>query len=253
VIGGGVAGSCVAYWLAHEGIDTLLVERDDMNLQASGANAGSLHVQLLSFDFGAGAPPAGNRAADTLPLGPASVRLWQEIELDTGEDLEIKVTGGLMLGESERDIEFLRARSRWRRAAAIEAELIGGNELRRMEPCIGETAIAAEWCPGEGKINPLRGTYAVIARAKELGAAFPPRHRCAGDRARRQRLEGDDQPRRDSVQPDRQCRRAVGGARGGAGRRDHPGARGAAADGRDRADGAHPHPAGGPMPAGTSP
>ena len=172
VIGGGVAGSCVAYWLAHEGIDTLVVERDDMNLQASGANAGSLHVQLLSFDFVAGAPPAGNRAADTLPLGPASVKLWQEIERDTGEDLEIKVTGGLMLGESERDIEFLRGKIALEKSCGIEAELIGGNELRRMEPSIGETAIAAEWCPGEGKINPLRGTYAVIARAKELGARF---------------------------------------------------------------------------------
>jgi glycine/D-amino acid oxidase-like deaminating enzyme len=172
VIGGGVAGSCVAYWLAHEGIDTLVVERDDMNLQASGANAGSLHVQLLSFDFVAGAPPAGNRAADTLPLGPASVKLWQEIERDTGEDLEIKITGGLMLGESERDIDFLKGKIALEKSRGIAAELIGGNELRRMEPAIGETAIAAEWCPGEGKINPLRGTYAVIARAKELGARF---------------------------------------------------------------------------------
>ena len=58
VIGGGVAGSCLAYWLAHEGIETLVVERDEVNLQASGANAGSLHVQLLAFDFALGAPPA---------------------------------------------------------------------------------------------------------------------------------------------------------------------------------------------------
>ena len=85
VIGGGVAGSCLAYWLAREGIETLVVERDDVNLQASGANAGSLHVQLLSFDFGQNAPAGGNRAADTLPLGPASVALWQEIQRDTGE------------------------------------------------------------------------------------------------------------------------------------------------------------------------
>jgi glycine/D-amino acid oxidase-like deaminating enzyme len=172
VIGGGVAGSCVAYWLAHEGIDTLVVERDDMNLQASGANAGSLHVQLLSFDFVAGAPPAGNRAADTLPLGRASVALWQEIQRDTGEDLEIKITGGLMLGENERDIEFLKGKIALERSRGVEAELIGADELRRLEPCIGETAIAAEWCPGEGKINPLRGTYAVISRARKLGARF---------------------------------------------------------------------------------
>ena len=191
VIGGGVAGSCAAYWLAHEGIDTLVVERDDMNLQASGANAGSLHVQLLAFDFVAGAPPAGNRAADTLPLGPASVKLWQEIQRDTGEDLEIKVTGGLMLGESERDIEFLKGKIALEKSRGIEAELIGANELRRMEPCIGESAIAAEWCPGEGKINPLRGTYAVITRAKKLGARFRRGTDVHGDRARGQRLEGD--------------------------------------------------------------
>lgn len=172
VIGGGVMGSCVAYWLAHEGIDVMVVERDDMNLQASGANAGSLHVQLLAFDFAVGAPSAGNRAADTLPLGPASIALWQEIERDTGEDLEIKVTGGLMLGASERDIEFLKAKVALEKSRGIDAELIGANELREREPSIGETAIAAEWCPGEGKINPLRGTYAVIAKARELGARF---------------------------------------------------------------------------------
>jgi glycine/D-amino acid oxidase-like deaminating enzyme len=172
VIGGGVAGCCTAYWLAHEGIETLVVERDDMNLQASGANAGSLHVQLLAFDFVAGAPPAGNRAAETLVLGPASVKLWQEIERDTGEDLEIKITGGLMLGESERDIEFLKGKIALEKSRGIEAELIGADELRRMEPSIGETAIAAEWCPGEGKINPLLGTFEVIRRAKGLGARF---------------------------------------------------------------------------------
>ena len=172
VIGGGVAGSCLAYWLAREGIETLLVERDEVNLQASGANAGSLHVQLLSFDFGHNAPPGGNHAADTLPLGPASIALWQEIERDTHENLEVKVTGGLMLAETERDVAFLKAKIALEKSRGIEAELLGANELRQLEPGIGDVAIAAEWCPGEGKINPLRATYAVVARAKELGARF---------------------------------------------------------------------------------
>ncbi len=172
VIGGGVAGSCVAYWLAREGIEALVVERDDVNLQASGANAGSLHVQLLAFDFTGSVPVGPNRAADTLPLGPASVALWQEIERDTGENLEIKVCGGLMLAETPRDVEVLKGKIALEKSRGIEAELIGANELRELEPCIGDVAIAAEWCPGEGKINPLKGTYAVVARAKALGARF---------------------------------------------------------------------------------
>jgi len=172
VIGGGVAGSCVAYWLAREGIETMVLERDEVNLQASGANAGSLHVQLLAFDFTGSAPAAPNRAAETLPLGPASIALWQEIERDTGTDLEIKITGGLMLAETERDIEILKGKIALEKSRGVEAELIGANELRQLEPCIGDVAIAAEWCPGEGKINPLKGTYAVVARARSLGARF---------------------------------------------------------------------------------
>ena len=113
-----------------------------------------------------------NRAADTLPLGPASVALWQEIQRDTGEDLEMKVCGGLMLAENERDIDFLKGKIALEKSRGIEAELIGANELRALEPCIGDVAIAAEWCPGEGKINPLKGTYAVVAKAKALGARF---------------------------------------------------------------------------------
>jgi glycine/D-amino acid oxidase-like deaminating enzyme len=176
VIGGGVAGSCVAYWLAHEGIDTLVVERDELNLQASGANAGSLHVQLLAFDF-TGSAPAGihghpNRAADTLPLGPASIELWREIQRDTGQDLEIRITGGLMLAETERDIEILKGKIALERSRGVAAELVGANELRRLEPAIGDVAIAAEWCPGEGKINPLKGTFAVVGKAREMGARF---------------------------------------------------------------------------------
>ena len=174
---------------------------------------------MLAFDFVAGAPPAGNRAADTLPLGPASVALWQEIERDTGEDLEIKVTGGLMLGESERDIEFLKGKIALEKSRGIEAELIGGNELRRMEPSIGEKAIAAEWCPGEGKINPLRGTYAVIARAKELGARFrrgTDVQAIARDGAGWKVTTSRGEIR---CRPHRQCGRAVGRPGGGAGRR----------------------------------
>jgi D-hydroxyproline dehydrogenase subunit alpha len=172
VIGGGVAGSCVAYWLAREGVDAMVVERDEVNLQASGANAGSLHVQLLAFDFTGSAPVGPNRAAETLPLGPASIALWQEIQRDTGHDLEIKITGGLMLAETARDVEILKGKIALEKSRGVEAEMIGANELRRLEPAIGDVAIAAEWCPGEGTINPLKATYAVVAKAQELGARF---------------------------------------------------------------------------------
>jgi hypothetical protein len=79
------------------------------------------------------------------------------------------VSGGLMLAENDDDVAFLRAKIELERSRGIEAELIGANELRQLEPCIGDVAIAAEWCPGEGKINPLQRDLRVVSRAKTLG------------------------------------------------------------------------------------
>ncbi|WP_432728632.1 FAD-dependent oxidoreductase [Variovorax sp. W6] len=170
VIGAGVLGSCLGYYLSKAGQDVTVVDRDDINLQASGANAGSLHVQLLSFDFGAKAQEGGGPAAATLPLGPMSVRLWQEIEADCGEDLEIKITGGLMVADSEAGMRFLEAKAALERSHGIDAQVIDGTELRRLSPALSAELLGAELCPMEGKINPLRATYAVARRAQQQGA-----------------------------------------------------------------------------------
>jgi glycine/D-amino acid oxidase-like deaminating enzyme/uncharacterized protein YjeT (DUF2065 family) len=172
VIGGGVVGACLAYYLSQAGEDVLVVERDDTNLQASGANAGSLHVQLLSFDFGAKAEAGGGPAAATLPLGPRSVALWQQLQADCGEDFEVRITGGLMVADSDAGMEFLRAKAALERRYGIENEVIGGNELRRIAPALSDKLIGAEYAPQEGKINPLRATYAVLEKARAQGARF---------------------------------------------------------------------------------
>ena len=57
VIGGGLAGLCSALFLARDGHDVVVLERDEAGMAASTANAGSLHVQLLSYDF----EPGGRR------------------------------------------------------------------------------------------------------------------------------------------------------------------------------------------------
>lgn len=172
VIGGGVLGANLAYFLSREGQDVMVVDRDDINLQASGANAGSLHVQLLSFDFGAKAQQGGGPAAATLPLGPLSVKLWQQIQDGCGEDLELKITGGLMVADSAAGMKFLRAKAEVERSHGIEVHVIDGPALRRLSPALSPALLGAAWCPMEGKINPLRATYAVAAKARERGARF---------------------------------------------------------------------------------
>ena len=51
VIGGGSAGCATAYNLAIKGANVALLEKFDLNTQASGRNAGSLHGQIQFEPF----------------------------------------------------------------------------------------------------------------------------------------------------------------------------------------------------------
>lgn len=172
IVGGGVVGSCLAYYLTQAGRDVLVVERGDTNLQASGANAGSLHVQLLSFDFGAKAEAGGGPAAATLALGPRSIALWRDLERACGADFELAVTGGLMVADSPAGMDFLRAKAALERRYGVENAIIDAAELRRLAPALSHELVGAEYAPQEGKINPLRATYAVLEQARRQGARF---------------------------------------------------------------------------------
>jgi glycine/D-amino acid oxidase-like deaminating enzyme/bacterioferritin-associated ferredoxin len=172
IIGGGVIGACLAHEFALAGEDVLVVERDDANLQASGANAGSLHVQLLSFDFEAGGPAAESPAAATLRLGPRSISLWQELARGCGEDFEIAIHGGLMVADTTEGMNFLAAKAALERHFGIDNHILGASELRSLAPALSGRLLGAEYAPQEGKINPARATYAVLNRALAHGARF---------------------------------------------------------------------------------
>ena len=49
IIGGGLAGTAAAWFLAREGVDVLLLERGELNARATGANAGSIHLQIPTY------------------------------------------------------------------------------------------------------------------------------------------------------------------------------------------------------------
>ncbi|HXT79439.1 MAG TPA: FAD-dependent oxidoreductase [Acetobacteraceae bacterium] len=174
VIGGGLAGLCSAYFLARGGADVLLVDRDEIGMAASTANAGSLHVQLLSYDFTDETPPDGGPAAHTLPLGPRSIALWKQIGAEVEEDLGVRTEGGLMLAEDTASVDWLRRKSAMERRYGIESHILGPNELRSLSPALSDRMLAADFVPAEGYGDPLRGTLAVRTLARRSGTRLVP-------------------------------------------------------------------------------
>ncbi len=170
VVGAGVVGLATAYFLARAGHDVMVIDAGRPNAMASGGNAGSLHVQLLSFDHGARAEVGGSPAARTLPLQRDSVALWQALEREIGRDFEIAVTGGVMVAETEQDLRFLADKTALERAQGIESHLIDAAELERLEPHLAPGFLGAAYCAREGKINPLVATQGLLSAARAAGA-----------------------------------------------------------------------------------
>ncbi|QND45106.1 FAD-dependent oxidoreductase (plasmid) [Rhizobium lusitanum] len=170
VIGAGIAGLSTALFLAREGEEVTVLERAFPNSLASGGNAGSLHAQLLSFDHGARAEGGGSAAAQTLPLQRDSIALWAALQNELGCDFEMKVTGGLMVAETEAHMRFLAEKVGVEQRAGIDCRLIGQEELRALEPALSPQFVGAAYCSQEGKINPLVATQHILEAARAKGA-----------------------------------------------------------------------------------
>src|SRR5690349_2913991 len=111
IVGGGVLGCATAYYLSRHGLDTLLVERGALNREASGASAGTLHIQIPAAHFRAQYlenPLAAERQSEfavTNRLFAAAADAWCGIEQELDSDLGVRIVGGLMVAESEREVE----------------------------------------------------------------------------------------------------------------------------------------------------
>ncbi|MEM1266946.1 MAG: FAD-dependent oxidoreductase, partial [Pseudomonadota bacterium] len=175
IIGGGVTGISAALHAARAGASVVCLDRGRVNGEASGGNAGSLHLQLLSWDFGGKAVGDGSLQLRTLPLQRESVDLWAALEAELQADFEMRITGGMMVAETTEQIGFLEAKAAAERRVGIETDVISAEHARERVPALAETVVAAAWCPGEGKINPLVATPALADAARAAGAVIEER------------------------------------------------------------------------------
>jgi len=170
IIGGGLAGAATAYYLAREGIEVTLVERYDLNTQASGSNAGSLHAQIPHESFLIEGEGWARAFAPAIPIMLESIKLWENLADELEADLEVAVTGGLLLAETQAQMRDVQRKALIERAHGLEIEILSGTDLRRLAPYASEKMIGGAFCPTEGKANPLRATPAFAAAARRRGA-----------------------------------------------------------------------------------
>lgn len=169
VIGGGVVGSCLAGFLAEEGIGVGVI--DDGRIGGSNANAGSLHAQLQSR-FMRLYPENVPGLERQLPFYPKAVRFWQALQAKLGADFDLKMTGGFMVAESREQLDFLRLKAARERVFGLEVEILDRAGLDRVAPYFGPAMVGAELCANEGKLNPLLCNAAIRRWIRDSGVVL---------------------------------------------------------------------------------
>ncbi len=165
VVGGGVIGCAIAYFLTGRGARVTLVERRRLAREASWATAG-----LISPPRSPDTPPARaaleKRSFDRYPL------LIEELRDVTGLSVEYRRSGALSVVRDDDELVGLRRAIGWQRDLGLEVEWLEGDEARRREPALSPAIRGAAWYPAVGSLRGHRLTAALARGARLRGATI---------------------------------------------------------------------------------
>jgi glycine/D-amino acid oxidase-like deaminating enzyme len=155
IVGGGIIGSSTAYFLARKGVSVALFEKGRIAGEQSGRNWGWVRQQC--------------RAPLELPLMMQSLRLWQALPAELGEDVGFRQGGTLYLAENEKELAQLAAWLDVAREHGLDTRVVTGRGLKDVFAA-GDRFAGALYTPSDGRAEPSRAGRAIARGAARAGA-----------------------------------------------------------------------------------
>ena len=177
VIGGGVGGCAVLYWLTKLGWDdVVLLERADLTSGSTFHSAG-LVGQLR-----------GSLSLTKMMM--SSVDLYRTLGDEVGLETGWHEVGSLRLASSEERMEELARQAGWAKTFGLPLELVSAQEALRLFPPMSiEGVRGAAYLPTDGYIDPSQLTFALAEGARRGGAEIETNTRVTGIEVERGRVE----------------------------------------------------------------
>jgi glycine cleavage system aminomethyltransferase T/glycine/D-amino acid oxidase-like deaminating enzyme len=158
VIGGGVGGCAILYWLTRLGWDdVLLVERAELTSGSTFHSAGLVGQLRASLSL--------------TRMMMNSVELYRTLGEEVGLETGWREVGSLRLASTPERLEELARQSGWAKTFGLPLELISADEAQRLfPPMTTDGVLGAAFLPTDGYIDPSQLTFALAEGARRGGA-----------------------------------------------------------------------------------
>lgn len=154
VIGGGIIGTSVAYYLSKKGVEVVLIEAKDIAAGTSGACDRAIMVQ-------------SKKPGPNLTLALKSAEMYRTLEKELKEDLEYHKGGGMILIENEFELQIIKEMVKRQNESGIDVSIITGDEARKRIPALSKKILAASFWDEDAEINPMTTAFAFAKAAQK--------------------------------------------------------------------------------------
>ena len=161
VIGGGVVGVSALYHLAKKGWgdDVVLLEKAELTSGSTWHAAGLLPLFNMSYSVG--------------QIHKYSVKMYQELERETGQPVGFSQVGNLRLAMNQDRMDEYYQYAATARTIGIDVQFLTPGEIKKLWPlCNIEGLVGGIFHPDDGYIQPADLTQALAKGARIRGATI---------------------------------------------------------------------------------
>ena len=149
VVGAGVTGLSAAWWLARDGVDTLVLEAGQLGWAASGRNGGGCSHHHS-------------------PLFKEEQRLWPLMDELLGYPTEFRA-GRIRIALDERQFQLYRRALENGASQGFRSDVLDSRQVRELVPLAGENAYGGYFHHFGGHANPHRTVQAYAWALRDQG------------------------------------------------------------------------------------
>jgi glycine/D-amino acid oxidase-like deaminating enzyme len=160
IIGGGIVGVSTAWFLARQGVDVVLCEKGHIAGEQSGRNWGWVRVQ--------------GRDTREIPMMLESMRIWEGLKDETGEDVGLTRGGCFFTANSNKELQSFEEWVEIARDYEIDTRLINAAELKQHVHNSAIDWVGAMVTMSDGRAEPHQAAPAIARAAERRGATVLP-------------------------------------------------------------------------------